>query len=678
MDAVSALLQQDNLRLVTLTGPGGVGKTVLALRIAEVVASSFTDGVLFVPLANVQDPNLVATAIAHALGMFHFGERAPVDQLAKMLRDRHQLLILDNFEHLLAAAPLVTDLRIQCPRLIVLVTSRTRLRLAEEHLFSVAPLPVPALEAIPTAVELSQVPSVRLFVIRALAVDSTLEFTESNARAVASICHRLDGLPLAIELAAARSSMFTQAEIAGLLNARLPLLTAGRRDAPFRHGTMRDAIAWSYDLLSLQEQACFRRLAVFVGGFTLEAADAVFATADGRSWDTVTNVAALVDQSLLRHEVGPGGVSRYVMLETLREFGLEQLAETNELEVIRSAHAAYFASLDDELDPNRVDTGERFDDRLLRIEADHPNCLAAMSYLAASEDGTEVLRLAGSLAVFWHHRGHLNEGRRWLEWALDRSANAAPVWRGRGLAGLGLIIWTQGDAEGARPPTEAACAIAKDTCDTDLLALAVHMLGLIAFAQEDWDQAEHRMREAMNLHRARGVISNEAMALNVLSLIARERGDKKNCDMHAEAALVLFRASGNASGTAMALCNRASVANACGDLLRAVADFQEALRLWAGIGERRTIAQALGGLAGLALRLGQPERAALLVGAVEARALEIGADPMARDHRRSAQTAAAARIELGESRSAELHAIGLSMPLASAIEEALNLVVPVN
>ena len=509
--------------------------------------------------------------------------------------------------------------------------------------------------------------------VRAIAAQSTLQLSADNASAVASICQQLEGLPLALELAAARTTMFTLNELAHRLTTSLPLLTNGRRDAPARHRTMHDAIAWSHDLLSSYEQESFRRLAVFVGGFTLDAADAVLQSTDGQTPDTVTSVAGLVDQSLLRHEIGPGDVSRFVMLETLREFGLAQLGKMNEESLIRDAHAAYFAALDDRLDPNRFDPGERFDVRLLRIEADHPNCQAALAHLVATNNSIGVLRLSGSLAAFWHHRGYLREGRRWLEWALDRSSEAAPRLRGRGLSGLGVLMWTQGDAERAKAPLEAACAIAKSIDDQALLIVVLHMFGLIALAQEEWDEAQHYMTEVVRLHRAMGTNGNEAMALNALCSISRLRGDYESSALQGEEALTCFRQIGHASGAAMALCNKASLAVERGDLSDAFVDYLEALQLWASIGERWAIALALGGLADLALRLGQPERAALLVGAIEARANDSGANPWPNARRRCDQTAADARTVLGESCFEAWRATGLTMPLESAISEAVGL-----
>ena len=282
MAEVSALLRQDDVRLVTLTGPGGVGKTRLALQVATDLGGDFAHGAKFVALAAVRDPALVASTIAHALGVVEAGGRSSGDRLGDALRNRHLLLVLDNYEHLLDAAPLVTDLLTRCPTLAVLATSRSPLRLAGEHVVPVPPLALPDLERLPVVERLAEVGAVRLFVDRARAADPAFVLTGENAGAVAAVCHRLDGLPLAIELAAARSTLFAPAAMLPRLARRLPLLTGGRRDAPDRHRTMRDAIAWSHDLLGEAEQTLFRRLAVFVAGFTLEAAEFVAGDGGGR------------------------------------------------------------------------------------------------------------------------------------------------------------------------------------------------------------------------------------------------------------------------------------------------------------------------------------------------------------------------------------------------------------
>ncbi len=674
--AVSALLRTSGIRLVTLTGPGGVGKTALGLGVAAEVGRDFDHAAVFVPLATVREPDLVAPTIARVLGVAEAGGRSPVDRLGDALRDRQLLLVVDNFEHLLDAVPLITDLLARCPRLAVLATSRATLRLAGEHVVPVLPLAVPDPDSLPMTDELTTFAAVRLFVERSRASNPAFVLTSQNAGAVVAVCHRLDGLPLAIELAAARSAVLSPAALLPLLARRLPLLTAGRRDAPARQRTLGDTIAWSYDLLSPADQAHFRRMAVFVGGFTLEAAEAVVAAADERVSDTLAGIATLVEHSLLRHEPGPGDVPRYLMLETVREFGLERMAEAGEGEATRDAHAAYFVALDERLEPNRLSPHERFDERLLRIEADHPNCRAALAHLAATGDAAGVLRLAGALAVFWHHRGHLREGRQWLEWALERSADAAPVWRGRALAGLSLILWSQGDPDRAAPAAEAARAIADSSDDTELLALAVHMLGLIEVVRGHWDRAEGLMTEALGIELEIGIPGYGTMALTTLSRIAHRRGEVETSARRAEEALAQFRAVGHASGAAMALSTLAGLAAERGDDRVARSAYQEALRLWTSIGERWAIAWAFSGLAALAADHGQAERAATLIGTIDARLDESGADLGLSDRRLFDRVTTTTRAAIGPARFAELRAAGQRLPLTEAVAVAAAVAVP--
>jgi predicted ATPase/transcriptional regulator with XRE-family HTH domain len=686
VDAVSALLREGDARLVTLTGPGGVGKTALALRVAADLSPAFDHGVAFVPLAAVRDPVLVAATVARALGLAETGDRSLPARLQDALRNRHALLVLDNFEHLLDAAPLVSDLLSWCPRLTVLATSRAPLRLAGEHVVPVHPLAVSDPDQLPATAELAGVAAVRLFVDRAHAADPGFALSDENAGAVAAICHRLDGLPLAIELAAARSTVFTPAAMLPRLAQRLPLLVGGRRDAPERQRTLRDAIAWSHDLLTGEQRALFRRLAVFVDGFTIEAAEAVGAgehearpdtshSASRRSPSTFDGIAALVDHSLLRHEPGPAGVPRYRMLETIREFGLELLEEAGEVIATRDAHAAYFAALDGQLEPNRLGPGERFSERLWRIEADHSNCREALVYMAANGDAAGVLRLAGALAPFWN-RGHLREGRQWIEWALERTTSLDLPWRGSALAGLSLILWTQGDIERAETAAAEARAIGDAHDDAELLALAVHMLGLIEIVRGRWDRAERFMTEALTVQRAIGTSGYGAWALTALGSIAQERGDSVTSARLTEEALGMFRAIGHDSGAAVALCTLAGLASEKGDERAALAAYREALGLWVSSDERATIASAFSGLAALAAATDQSELAATLVGAVDTRLRESGADLWQGNHRLYEQAATAARAALGDEQFAALRAAGREFPFAAAVAAGLSVAVP--
>lgn len=672
---VAELLVRADVRLVTLTGSGGVGKTRLALQVASDLVAWFPEGMTVVSLASVRDTALVASAIARALGIAESAERAPLGRVGADLRDRRGLLVLDNFEHLLAAAPVVTALLVQCPRLKVLATSRSPLRLDGEHDLPVMPLQVPDARH-HTLAELAGSPAVRLFAERARATNPAFALTGANAAAVGAICQRLDGLPLAIELAAARSNLFEPAALLPRLAHRLPLLTGGRRDSPDRHRTLRDAIAWSHDLLSADEQVLFRRLAVFVDGFTLEAAEAVAAPAGDRPREAVAGVAALVDQSLLHVDPGSGDAPRCRMLETVREFGLEQLAAAGELEATLAAHAAYYGTLDERLDPNHLEFGGLVDDRLRRIEADHPNLLAALDWMEANGDTEGVLRLAGSLGTFWHHRGYVREGRRWLEWALEHTADVPTRWRGRALGALCMVLFTEGDLDRAAQTAEAALAMSTRIGEPELTALAYHMLGLIEASLGRFNRAEAFMEDVRDRNRAFGMPTLEAMALIALSNIAYRCGDAETGARRAEDALAICRATGHAGGAALAIEKLARHARDQGDDHRAASLYREALALWAGIGERWLIVRGLAGLASIASGHGQPEHAATLVGTADGRLRESGGGAAADTRQQLDGVARSARGALGEERFAELFAAGGTLPMGKVLAVAADISVP--
>src|SRR6266581_4557689 len=417
LEAVRTRLARPRVRMLTLTGAPGVGKTRLALALGSDVLEEFTHGVCFVPLAPISDPDLVISAIAHALGLQEHGKRPLFEYLSAFLRIKQLLLLLDNFEQVLPAAPLLSDLLMDCPQLKILVTSRAVLHLEGEYVYKVPPLAVPDVQHLPAQDSLSQVASVALFVEQAQANQSDFELTGDNAAAIAEICVLLDGLPLALVLAAARIKVLPPRTLLARLSQRFEVLTGGRRDTPAHQHTLRATISWSYNLLSTEEQSLFRHFCVFVGGCTLEAAEAVGTAASENVTPILDVISSLIDNSLLVQSEQEAGKPRLSMLATIREYGLEASASCGEFERAHNAHAAYYLALAERAAPALLgaDQGSWAE----QLERDHKNIRAAMQWLLDQHEIEKTLRLATALQQFWLLRGYLSEGRRFLEQALD-------------------------------------------------------------------------------------------------------------------------------------------------------------------------------------------------------------------------------------------------------------------
>jgi predicted ATPase/class 3 adenylate cyclase len=579
-------------RLITLTGPGGTGKTRLALQAAAESLDAFPDGVWFVPLAAISDPALVPEAIATELGVRQAPGEQVLSRLTEHLRSRQTLLVLDNLEQVLDAAPMIGRLIDEAPRLVILTTSREPLRLRAERELPIAPLPLPG-ESLRLSPEQALVsPAVRLFVERAQAVKPGFALQLSNLADVVAISRRLDGLPLAIELAAARVRILTPSTLLARLDQRMAILTGGARDLPARQQTLRATIAWSYDLLDPAECALFARLGVFAGGCSLETAETICAAAGGLEIDLFDGIASLVQKSLLRQEEGPGGEARFTMLQTIREFARERLNELPEAPSLRQAHADTFLTLAEVVDGD--DSADEVE-LLNRLEADHANLRQAISFYEQQGDAGLVqrVRLAAHLAYFWWLRGHFSEGRGILERAIATPGDIPAADRAAAISGAAFLAEAQGDLERAQALHEEGLSLYQELGDVKGVAGALGGLGTIARQHGDLDSARSRHQDALGAWRRAGDAAGAAGALLDLGLVRQMKGDYAGAEPELLEGLDLFRQAGDPAGEAHALNRLGLLAMATGMLPKAVDRFEESLVLWRALGNQQMIAADL-------------------------------------------------------------------------------------
>jgi predicted ATPase/class 3 adenylate cyclase len=705
-DVAQRLLASET-RLLTLTGPGGTGKTRLALQAAADLLEEFEDGAFFVSLAALTDPQLVAPAIAAPLGVIEAADRPPEEGIKEYLREKKLLLLLDNFEQVLEGAQLVGQLLAACPGLKVLATSRIPLGLYGEREYPVPPLTLPDPKRLPSLERLTQYEAVKLFVERIQDASPTFSITNENAPAVAEICVRLDGLPLAIELAAARIKVLTPQKILQRLSDRLKLLTGGARDLPERQRTLRATMEWSHELLEEGEKVLFARLSVFAGGRTLEAIEAVCDAEGNLSVDVLDSVESLVDKSLLREEEGPGGEPRFVMLETIHEFAREKLEQSGEAQELRRLHAEYFLALAEEGEPELK--GPRQHEWLERLEAEHDNLRAAFFSLLEGEDVELGLRLAGALRRFWHVRGYLDEGRRWLEEALAKGRSASAAARAKALDAVGGLAHDQGDIHRAEAAAqeglklsaqaeiesgrvasfrrtlgitaeragdyeratelyEESLGLFREAEDRWGIAATLLSLGSVAVMREEHELAKELYREGLILSRESGDPEQFATGLVNLGYEYLLEGDHERATALNEEAATLYRERGSRGGLVYALDNLAWAALVRGDHERAKALHEETLAVCRELGDKLIGSESLDGLACAAAARGEAERSARLFGAAEA----LGYQQAPAERALREPYLAAARAQLEEAAWECAWAEGRAMTFEEAISYALE------
>ncbi|HEX8918009.1 MAG TPA: tetratricopeptide repeat protein [Chloroflexota bacterium] len=615
IETLSALIKQPHVRLISLTGSGGSGKTRLALQVASRSLHDFPHGVFFVSLGGTSDATLVGSAIANALGIQEVAGRSLEETLESWLRDKRCLLLLDNFEHLLDACPLIAALLDRCPIVTLLVTSRSILHLSREHVFEVQPLTVPDSWSTADIGSIIQYESVALFIERATAAKKDFTVTRETAPLVAEICYRLDGLPLAIELAAARIRLFPPQALLERLSNRLKLLTGGARDLPTRHQTLRGTVDWSYSLLTEPEQTLFSRLSVFAGGCTLDAAEEVCDAGGSLEVDLLDVIASLVDKSLLRQE---GQESpRLAMLDTLREYAAERLEAGGEVDEIRHRFASYFMTLAEDAEDAML-RGVQLPAWLDRLDREHDNLREALGWLVRTGQTEEALRLAGALFPFWNARGHWREGRRWLEEALSVNADVPDAVRAKALLAIGSIVGARyRDYAYARAQHEEALTLWRRVGDRDRVNMTLSSLANTTFQQGD-DHWRIYYEEALANVRDVPATYWRAMILGNLGLVAYHDGNWGQATRHFEESLAISRQIGEEFNAARSTGWLARLAFDREDFRRATDLAQEGVRQAYRGHYMLPLMFCLDILAGIAVVHGQADLAGRIYGAVEA------------------------------------------------------------
>lgn len=604
--AATSFLAEPSVRLLTLTGPGGTGKTRLALRVAADVSDDYADGVLFVPLAAIRDPDLLVPTIARAAGLTEPVSSSIEDALTEYLAARNTLLVLDNFEQIIAAGVVVARLLEQCANVKALVTSRSPLQTAGEQRFPVAPLSLPSKNA-DSLESLRQSEAVELFLQRVRAIGPNLALTERDAPVVAEICWRLDGLPLALELAAARTNVLSLPALLARLSDRLHLLVGDRLDVPERLRTMRQAIAWSYDLLPPVEQSIFRRASVFSGGAAIEALEVVANQPAISTHAFLDALGRLVDHSLMRREDDPERESRIAMLETLREFGLEQLRALGEETAVRDAHAAYLLTYVEAGEPRMRGHGQTA--WLDELDAEQGNLRAALDWTLQTADAETALRICAAVWRYWMNRGRFEEGRAWVDRALEAGASAPSPARLGALIASAFLAEDHADYEAAQTRFEQAASLAESTGDQLTLAQAWDGLGTVASDRGEFSVASDHHVRAAALAREIGDERMASIATANLGSVHYRHADFDRAEQCWLECRALVRAQGDLHGEALMTGNLGALAVMRGDLQQGEALLTEALALQRELRHPRTVASCLVNLGDIRMTAGDVEAA---------------------------------------------------------------------
>jgi len=667
--AVKEHLSSASVRLLTLTGVGGTGKTRLALQAAADMVDDFEDGVFFIPLAALSDPGLVLQAIAQAFALREAKDRPLKEQLQFHLRDKQVLLVLDNFEQVIDAAPVVSDLLTAAPRLKVLVTSREVLRLYGESNYPVPPLSVPDPQRLPPLERLTQYEAVALFIDRARAVAPDFAVTNDNAPAVAEICHRLDGLPLAIELAAARVRVLPPQSMLVELSHRLTFVAGRARDLPTRQRTLRGAIDWSHDLLTDDEQKLFRRLGVFVGGCALEAIESICNfDNDLRVLDTMDS---LVGKSLLKQSE-TRGQPRFTMLETIRDYAREKMMADGHVEHLQKRHRDYFMALAMKAAPKLL--GAEQADWFGRLDEEHDNLRSVLESSLSQAEPEGSLGLCSALQRFWWTRGHLSEGRAWCARALGGPQAGEPTpARAKALGGAGLLAFWQGDYPSARAQHEEGLAIWRQLGDRRGIGLSLNNLGMLARIQGDYAAARALYEECQVIYRELGDRWGMGSSLMNLGNVFAEQGDYGGSRMQLEGSLAIFRELGDRVSIATALENLGNVAYEQGELASARALHVESLTMRSELGDKLGIVISLERLAAVVASLGDAVPAARIWGVAERLRVEIGSGLEPKERSEHDRHVATVRAALSDDAAFDrAWQEGRSMSLEQATEYALE------